>query len=241
MFPCAILCGGLATRLRPITQDIPKSLVPVNGEPFLAHQLRLLRSRGVEKVVLCVGHLGEMIQEFVRNNGDFGLRIDCSYDGEHLLGTAGAIRKALPFLDTRFFVLYGDSYLPCDYSGVADSFIASRLDGLMTIYKNDGQYDCSNVEAENGRIVRYDKRNRSERMQYIDYGLGVFDRAVFESIQPDKSCDLAEIYQKLLAEHELASFGVPERFYEIGSQAGILDLAQYLSVDNTPLSNLSTS
>lgn len=231
MLPCAILCGGLATRLRPITETIPKSLITIKGEPFIAHQLRLLHSRGVRDVVLCVGYLGEMIERVVGDGSAFGMRVSYSHDGETLLGTAGAVRNALPLLadSGSFFVLYGDSYLPCDYRAVAEAFRQSQFDGLMTIYRNEGHFDASNVEAENGRILCYDKRNKSERMHYIDYGLGVFARRVFEAIPPNEVRDLASVYRQLLAEGQLASFEIPERFYETGSPQGIADFEEYIS------------
>ena len=229
MLPCAILCGGLATRLRPVTEKIPKSLIEICGEPFIAHQLRLLSRRGIESVVLCVGYLGDMIRAVAGDGSEFGLRVAYSYDGERLLGTAGAIRKALPLLDSSFFVLYGDSYLDCDYGAIANAFRESGLQSLMTIYNNQGKYDTSNVEAADGRILRYDKRNRSEQMHFIDYGLGVFERQVFEEIQADEPRDLADVYQRLLAKGQLAAYEVPERFYEIGSTTGISELQQLLA------------
>ena len=139
-------------------EQIPKSMIPIAGKPFIAHQLDLLRSQGVSEVVLCVGHLGRQIEDYVGDGARFELRILYSFDGDQLLGTAGAIRKALPMLDAAFFVLYGDSYLPCDFRAVLASFEASHLRGLMTIYKNEGQYDSSNVEAHDGRITLYDKK-----------------------------------------------------------------------------------
>ena len=227
--PCAILCGGLATRLRPITEKIPKSLILVNDEPFIAYQLRLLHSRAIRRVVLCVGFLGEMIQEFVRDGAKFGLEVSYSFDGRKLLGTAGAIRKALPMLGRAFFVLYGDSYLECDYGAVAYAFEKSTRRGLMTIYRNDGRFDTSNVEANGGLIVSYDKRNRTSRMQHIDYGLGVFSASVFAGLAADEFRDLAEVYQVLLKTGELAAYEVGERFYEIGSSEGIRDLENHLT------------
>ncbi|MGH9694213.1 MAG: sugar phosphate nucleotidyltransferase, partial [Bryobacteraceae bacterium] len=164
MFPVVILCGGLATRLHPVTETIPKSLIPINGEPFLAHQLRLLRSRGIAEVVLCAGFLGETIRNFAGDGSRFGLRISYSFDGPVLLGTAGAIRRALPYLPETFFVLYGDSYLPCDYARVALAFDDSGKQGLMTVYRNQEQFDSSNVEYAGGRIVRYDKRQKTPAM-----------------------------------------------------------------------------
>lgn len=228
MLPCAILCGGLATRLRPITERIPKSLVPIHGEPFLAHQLRLLQRKGVREVVLCVGHLGEAIQDFAGEGRKFGIHIGYSFDGALLLGTAGAIRKALPQLGGRFFVLYGDSYLDCDYADIAHTFVISHKQGLMTIYRNEGRFDTSNVQAENGFVLHYDKKARTPQMRYIDYGLGIFQRLVFEALPAGEFCDLADVYQSLLAARELAAYQVKERFYEIGSPAGIADLEQLL-------------
>jgi N-acetyl-alpha-D-muramate 1-phosphate uridylyltransferase len=232
MLPCAILCGGLATRLRPITEKIPKSLIPINGEPFIAHQLRLLHAKGVTRVVLCVGHLGEMIREFVGDGEKFGMDISYSFDGVQLLGTGGAIRKAIPFLDTAFFVLYGDSYLTCDYKSVAEAFQGAHRRGLMTIYCNEGRFDTSNVEANDGLIVRYDKRVRTSRMLHIDYGLGVFAESVFKELPANQIRDLAEVYQNLVAKDDLAAFQVEERFFEIGSEQGIRDLEQYLAAES---------
>jgi N-acetyl-alpha-D-muramate 1-phosphate uridylyltransferase len=178
--------------------------------------------------MLCIGHLGEMIQDFAKGGRDFGLNIGYSFDGAPLLGTAGAIRKALPQLHNQFFVLYGDSYLDCDYAAVADAFTASKKRGLMTIYRNEGSFDTSNVEAENGSILRYDKKNRTPQMHYIDYGLGVFQRSVFEELPSNQICDLADVYKSLLAARQLAAYEVQKRFYEIGSPSGIADLEQYL-------------
>jgi len=229
MLPCAILCGGLATRLRPVTETIPKSLIPINGEPFITHQLRLLKSKGVTDAVLCVGYLGEMIRDFVGTGTKFNMNVSYSFDGETLLGTAGAIRKALPLLDAAFFVLYGDSYLTCDYTQIAEAFTMGKARGLMTIYRNEGRFDTSNVEANDSFILRYDKRNRTPGMHYIDYGLGVFAQSVFSELPANEIRDLAEVYQKLCSEGDLAGYEVEERFYEIGSAQGIGDLEEYLA------------
>jgi N-acetyl-alpha-D-muramate 1-phosphate uridylyltransferase len=228
MLPVAILAGGLATRLRPMTDNIPKALVEIHGEPFIAHQLRLLESRGIRRVVLCLGYRGEMVRDFVAGGRDFGLAVDYSFDGPSLRGTAGAIHQALPLLGGEFFVLYGDSYLPCDYAAVAEAFRASGLPALMTVFRNDGQWDSSNVEFAGGRILAYDKKNRTPRMHHIDYGLGVFARRAFATMAPASVHDLAALYAGLLERNELAALEVKERFYEIGSAAGIEELAEAL-------------
>ncbi|HEY3938628.1 MAG TPA: nucleotidyltransferase family protein [Bryobacteraceae bacterium] len=229
MLTCAILCGGLATRLRPLTETIPKSLIPINGRPYIAYQLELLYSRGIRNAVLCVGHLGEKIEAFVGDGSSFGMSVSYSFDGPVLLGTGSAIRKALPLLGDAFFVLYGDSYLTCDYRAVQAYFGSAGKRGLMTIYRNVGLYDTSNIEAVDGRIIRYDKQLRTPGMQFIDYGLGLFQRAAFEDLPADRFTGLETVYKTLLEEGELAAFEVPERFYEIGSPAGISDLEEYLA------------
>ena len=226
--PVAILAGGFATRLRPITEKIPKSLIFVAGKPFLAHQLELLRSRGLRRVVLCVGHLGEMIQRDFGDGSQFGVRIDYSFDGPKLLGTGGAIKQALPLLGGNFFVLYGDSYLPIEYRPVADFFQHSDKLGCMTVYRNEGRHDTSNVVFRNGQIEVYDKKNRTSEMKHIDYGLSLFKSAAFDLFPADKPFDLAEVMGKLVREKQLAGYEVYERFYEMGSPAGLAELETLL-------------
>jgi NDP-sugar pyrophosphorylase family protein len=226
--PVAILAGGLATRLRPITEKIPKSLVEVAGRPFLWHQLKLLESRGIREAILCAGYLGEMIQREAASF-DCGVQLRFSFDGERLLGTGGALRRAVPLLPETFFVLYGDSYLLCDYRAAADTFRRSRKRGLMTVYRNEGRFDTSNVEYANGQIMRYQKNQPDERMLHIDYGLGMFHREVFEGLPDGQFCDLAGIYVSLLREEQLAAFEVRERFYEIGSPQGLREAEAFLA------------
>lgn len=228
MLPVAILAGGLATRLRPLTETIPKSLVEIDGEPFLWHQLRLLRENGIERVVLCVSHLGEKVRDSVGDGKAFGLHIDYSFDGATLLGTAGALKRAQALLGEAFFALYGDSYLPIDWAAVERAFRESGKAGLMTVYRNEGQWDSSNVEYVNGRILAYNKKLRTARMRHIDYGLGVLRGAALAGVPEGQAWDLATLYQELLEAGELAAFEAPQRFYEIGSFGGIEELRAHL-------------
>jgi len=226
--PVAILAGGLATRLRPITEHIPKVLVPVAGKPFLAHQLALLRQRGVRRAVLCLGHLGEMVEREFGGGRQHGVQLQYSYDGPVLLGTGGALKRALPLLGEEFFVLYGDSYLPIDFKPVADFFAHSGRLGLMTVYRNQGRYDTSNVVFGDGEIKVYDKKRQLPEMQHIDYGLSLFKAKAFEGWPADKPFDLADVMQRLVTGNQLAGFEVKERFYEIGSHGGLAELEELL-------------
>ena len=227
--PVAILAGGLATRLRPFTEKVPKLLVEVAGEPFFSHQLRLLKQAGARHLVVCAGYLGEMIVEQYGDGRKWGMHIEYSFDGPKLLGTGGALIRALPLLGEAFHVLYGDSYLPIDYKDVENAFYTSKKNGLMTVYKNSDRHDVSNVWFENNAIKAYDKRNKIPEMQHIDYGLGVLHSKIFESYSNNEIIDLADIYTKLVADKNLAGYESKKRFYEIGSHSGLQELDKLLA------------
>jgi NDP-sugar pyrophosphorylase family protein len=219
----------MATRLRPITEKIPKLLVEVAGEPFFSHQLRLLKKNGLTKIVLCVGYLGDMIVEQYGDGSKWGVEIQYSFDGEKLLGTGGALIRALPKLGDAFYVLYGDSYLPIDYQAVGRSFLDSGKLGLMTVFENREAYDASNVWFEDGRIVFYSKKEKLPQMRHIDYGLGVFRAAAFDSCPRDAVVDLAAVQTDLVGRGQLAGYEMKQRFYEIGSHAGLDELNRLLA------------
>ena len=168
--------------------------------------------------------------ERVGNGWNLGLTVQYSFDGPRLLGTGGAIKQALAKLDGPvFFVLYGDAYLECDYVAVQSAFESSGKLGLMTVFRNEGQWDASNIEFSDGRILAYDKKNLNPNMKYIDYGLGLFRKEAFDSVPPDEPYDLATLQQNLIRGDQVAGLEVFERFYEIGSPAGLEETRQYLA------------
>jgi NDP-sugar pyrophosphorylase family protein len=232
--PVALLAGGMATRLRPITEKIPKLLVEVAGEPFFSHQLRLLKQNGLTKIVLCVGYLGDMIVEQYGDGSKWGVEIQYSFDGEKLLGTGGALIRALPKLGDAFYVLYGDSYLPIDYQAVGRAFLESGKLGLMTVFENREAYDASNVWFDDGRIKFYSKKEKVPQMKHIDYGLGLFRAAAFDPCPRDSVVDLAAVQTDLVRRGELAGYEMKERFYEIGSHAGLDELNRLLAGSPRP-------
>lgn len=227
MLPVAILAGGLATRLHPITEKIPKSLVDVAGKPFVFRQLEYLKQQGFTDVVLCVSYLGERVEAVVGDGAGFGLQVRYSWDGPRLLGTGGALRQALPLLGEQFFVFYGDSYLPIDFQAVERDFLLSGKPALMTVMKNNDQWDKSNVLVRDGCIIEYNKSAPSPEMEYIDYGLGVLSAAVLKNADVNDPFDLADMYRKLSVQGSLAVHEVFERFYEIGSHKGLEESIDY--------------
>ena len=225
--PICILAGGLGTRLGGLVADTPKPLLPVAGEPFLVHQLRLLSRYGATRAVLCVGYLGERIEAEI-GNAMFGIELEYVYDPPDLAGTAGAIRGALQALGDRFLVLYGDTYLRIDFAAVDSAHRASGKAALMTVLRNDGLWDQSNVLLRDGEIVRYDKAHPTADMRWIDYGLGVLTR---EALEVSESADLATVYTELAAAGELAAFEASERFYEIGTPVALAETDAFLSAN----------
>ena len=226
--PVAILAGGLGTRLRPHTERIPKALMEVALRPFVEHQLELLRRNGYSRVVFCLGYLGHLVKARLTQRHIMGMDLEFVFDGEQLLGTGGALRNALPLLGEQFFVLYGDSYLDCDYHAVESAFISSRKCGLMTVFANRNQWQRSNVLFDQGRILRYDKLQPTDAMQHIDYGLGALSAKAFDNYSSNTFLDLATVYQDLIVAQELAGYEVSQRFYEIGSIEGLAETGGYL-------------
>ncbi len=229
MIPVAILAGGLATRLRPLTSTMPKALVPVAGKPFLLHQLEYLCTQGVRQVVLCTGYRASQIEAVVGNGSVCGLKVDYSEDGETLLGTGGAIAKALPLLGPAFFVLYGDSFLPVSFAEVESQWHQTKKPALMAVFRNEGQWDTSNVFFENPMVIEYNKQEPHPEMNFIDYGLGVLSAEAFADYRDSTPFDLADLYHDLSLVDKLAGMEVFERFYEIGSHQGLAQAEAYFN------------
>jgi N-acetyl-alpha-D-muramate 1-phosphate uridylyltransferase len=229
--PVAILAGGLGTRLGDLGRATPKALIEIAGRPFALWQLELLLAHGVQRVVMCVGHHGERIEAAI--GAPFGLDVIYVHDPPGLAGTAGALRGALEHLGEHFLVLYGDTYLRIDYADVDRAFVASRRQGLMTVLRNEGRWDTSNVLFDGARVVRYDKRRPTPDMQWIDYGLGALHADALEL----PGADLADVYRALAERGELAGYEATERFYEIGTPGSLAETAAFLSSSSSSSSS----
>jgi len=234
VLPVAILAGGLATRLRPITDTIPKALVEVAGAPFIVRQLDYLQAQRCREVVLCVSHLGDQIEAVVGDGSLFGMRVRYAFDGPVRLGTGGALQQALPLLSEVFFVLYGDSFLPIDFAAVQRAFVAAQRPALMTVLKNHDRWDKSNVEYRKGVVIEYNKRRPRPEMAYIDYGLSILSAITFEAYARGTPFDLADVFHDLSMTGHLAGFEVHQRFYEIGSHEGLAATEDYFKSQGRP-------
>jgi NDP-sugar pyrophosphorylase family protein len=223
-----ILAGGRGTRLRPLTNHLPKVLVEVYGKPFLQYQLGWLARYGLRDVVLCVGHLAENIEAFAKDGSAFGVHITYSREEDTLLGTAGALKKAQTLLDDSFCVLNGDSYLPINPLKAIEYFEQARFTAMMLTFKNLGRYDKSNVIVENGFVTFYSRDRYVDELEFIDYGMRIFRKEVLQSIPAGCFCDLDALYQELIEQKKLAAYLVGDPFYEVGSVEGLTRFKQYV-------------
>ncbi len=228
MLPLAILAGGHATRLGSLTKEFPKCLIEIDRKPFVDWQLNLLVQKGYSDFIFCISYKSKMIQDHLGDGSRWGARIRYSLDGETQLGTGGAIQKALPLLGKSFGVIYGDSYLPTDYSAIEKAFLNSRGEAMMAVYHNRNELDASNVEYTNGSLINYQKGTNDPKMHHIDYGLTYFHEEAFTNLKPHVTFDLSELCHRLSTEKKLAGFEVFQRFYEIGSVSGIKEFSKYL-------------
>lgn len=224
-----ILAGGPGTRLKPITEKIPKAMILIGGKPFLELQLNLLKRHGISDIVLCIGHLGEKIKEYFGDGRKFGVKIRYSEETEKLLGTGGGLKKAVDLLDDVFFVTYGDAYLILDYQKVMRYFKKADKLGLMVVYKNFDKYNKSNVVVEGDLVKIYSKQRRAPCMVYIDFGVSVLRKKALALIPKGKVIDLEEFYQELIKREELLAFETHQRFYEVGSEKGLKEFERMVS------------
>lgn len=212
--PVCILAGGKGTRLGDLAREVPKPLVPVAGRPFLEHQIELLRSNGANALVLCVGHLGELIEAALGDGARLGVSISYAHDPPGLAGTAGAVRAALPLLGDEFLLMYGDTYLRVDYRDVAAARRRAGTPALMTVLRNDDRWEPSNAVYARGMVAAYDKRRPPAGAHWIDYGLLAMTP---EALAITDSPDLSDVQRDLAARGRMAGYPARRRFYDIGT------------------------
>lgn len=223
-----ILAGGLATRLGELVKDIPKSLININGTPFIFYQLEYLKSQGFKNIHLCLSHKKELIIDTLDQNNNLGLNISFSFDGKKQLGTGGALINALEYLEDEFLVQYGDTYLPIDYNKIISFYAENNRYNILTVFKNQNKYDQSNIILDQNNIVLYDKDLYDEKMEYIDYGLSLLKKDTLKEYDCDGFIDLSSVYKALITKKELIAFEVYQRFYEIGKPDGIKETEKFL-------------
>jgi MurNAc alpha-1-phosphate uridylyltransferase len=228
MLPIVILCGGLSTRLQPLTENIPKSMIDVIGKPFIDHQLSLLKENGVKEVILCIGRFGNQIQNYVNDGKQWGISVQYSQDGNKLLGTGGALKKALPILPDEFIVMNGDSYLDINYNNVLQKYISMGNPLLMTVFPVIDMYTYKNVYIKNKTIILYDKSGAHPKLNYIDYGLTFMKKRLLQDLKTGSIFDFSVIYSKAISQHIASYYESPKIFHEMGSHKGLKETIEYI-------------
>jgi len=227
-----VLLGGIGKRLKGIESNRPKAMLDIHGTPFFSYQLKLLKEQGLKDFVFCVGHKAEVIKNYFKDGALFGVNIRYSYDGKELLGTAGALRKALPSLKKDFMVIYGDSYMDVDYAEIAYNYYKVKEEenkkGLMVIFKNKNRYDKSNVLFKDGKLLKYDKKKPSAEMEHIDYGISLLNKSIVKKIPKDKYMDFSSVYHHLVEHEFMAGYEVRNRFYEIGTPSSLEEFKEFI-------------
>jgi N-acetyl-alpha-D-muramate 1-phosphate uridylyltransferase len=223
-----IIAGGLATRLRPMTFLTPKSMIEIEGKPFIEYQIINLKRQGISDVVICVGHMGGKIEAYLGSGSNYGVNIIYRYDRGYPMGTAGALKNANDVLGDPFFTIYGDSYISIDFAKAKRRFDRSNKPVMMTVFKNCDRFDRSNVVVENDLVKVYDKQNKHENMDYIDYGALILRKGVLDLVPGGQPYSLEELLMPMVERKQVLAFKVSERFYEIGSIRGISEFAQYI-------------
>ena len=223
--PIVVLVGGLGRRLGNKVKKNPKPLIKINGKPFLEIILTNLINKGFKKIVLCTGYLESKILKFVKKK-KIKAKIIISSDGKSLLDTGGAIKKARNKVSNKFFLMYGDTFLPIDFEKIEKKYLKQKKPVLMTILKNNNKFDKSNV-FYNKKTLLYSKDNYDAKMKYIDYGLLVFNKNVFKTIKK-KKFPLSLLLNKLSLKNLIYGYKVYKRFYEIGSIKGLRETKKYL-------------
>ena len=224
--PVAILAGGLAKRLKKNTFNKPKALIDIAGKPFISRQLSYLSNQNIKDIVICTAHLGNQIKDYVGDGSRYNLKVSYSDDGDKLLGTGGSLKKASRILGENFFILYGDSFLPINFSLVEKAYFRQKKPALMTVFKNNDHGDKSNVYFKN-KCALYNKKNPQKNMNYIDYGLNVVKSTIFYNFPSNKMFDLSDVFEDLSKKNLLAGLEIYERFYEIGSINGLNDTIDF--------------
>ena len=224
--PVAILAGGLGTRLGKKALNKAKVLIDVAGKPFISRQLNYLSDQGIKDIVICVGHLGNQIKNYIGNGSKYNLNVSYSDDSDRLLGTGGSIKKACQILGEHFFILYGDSFLPVNFSLIEKAYFQEKKPALMTVLKNKGRWDKSNAYFKD-KCVKYNKKKPQKNMDYIDYGLNIVRNSIFSDFPSNEVFDLADVFENLSNKSLLAGFEIYDRFYEIGSINGLNDTLEF--------------
>jgi NDP-sugar pyrophosphorylase family protein len=223
-----ILCGGLAKRLGSLAKAIPKSMIDVNGKPFIEHQINYLKKQDIKDIILCVGHLSKKITDYFQDGSKFNVKIKYSFDGDKQLGPIGALKKAEPLLEKEFFTMYGDSYLTIDFKKFYNFYKQYDKPACIAVYKNQNKYDKSNLIVKDKMVTGCGDKDRSQNMTYIDYGTSIFKKTTLKLVPENTYFSTSDFFTELIKRNELLAYEVKNRFYHIGNPEALEEFRAYI-------------
>lgn len=215
-----ILAGGKGSRLMPLTEKIPKSMVKINGVPFLEIILRNLKSKGINRIVLCVGYLSYVIEDYFHTGQKLNLKISYSHENQ-VLGTAGAIKNARKLLENEFIVLNGDTFVEIDLEKFVKFSQHNNKICTITGFKNhDNDKDfCNNLLIDkNYRVLKYTKDEKISEMDYVDAGVYYCKREIMNYFNNKVPISLEyDVFSKLIKDEQMICFPIHKKFHDIGN------------------------
>lgn len=223
-----IICGGLATRLGNLAKKTPKSMMDINGKPFIEHQIEMLKKQNIKNIVLCTGHLSEKIESYLGDGKNFGVDIKYSYDGGKRLGPMGAVKNAESILEKDFFIMYGDSYIFVDFNKVYDFYKENNELVCMVVYKNKNKYDKSNLIVENNRVIGHKDLKVEGKIEYIDYGTSILNKKSLDFIPKDSFFSTEDFFKKMIKKNQLLAYEIKKRFYHIGNPKALEEFRNFV-------------
>lgn len=213
-----ILAGGRGTRLKPLTDTIPKAMIPFHGKPFVEYLVELLREQGFEKILFLLGYLPHVIQNYFGDGRSFGVHIDyCISDVD--FDTGRRMKLAEQQLDPCFLLMYSDNYWPMRMRLMWEHFIRTKALAQLTVYANRDAYRPRNnvLIDDQGMVLLYDKRSELSELQGVDIGFALVRKEVL-TLLPDENVSFEEyVYPILAGRRQLAAFVTDHRYYSVST------------------------
>jgi len=223
-----ILAGGRGSRLRPITDSLPKPMIPFYGKPFLEYLVELLRAQGFERILLLLGYLPELVRSHFGDGRRWEMKIDYSVsDIEDETGRR--LTKAGSKIDPMFLLMYCDNYWPMPFEKMWKAFLEKDPVGMLTVYRNWDKYTRDNVRlAEDGKVLTYDKERTASGLSGVDIGFAIFRRQVLDLLPEENVSFERVVYPKLVEKGQLAAFRTGHRYYSVSAPERLSLTEQFL-------------
>jgi NDP-sugar pyrophosphorylase family protein len=198
-----VIAGGLATRMRPIAEDVPKCMVDIKGKPLIHHQLEVFKRQGFDEIIFCVAHLADEVKGYFKDGSSLGLSISYVQDGDTLMGTAGSVKLAEGLIgaDEDFIVYYGDTLTTMDLNRFMDYHKKKGAIATIALHPLKRDYKSSSLIClgEDSKVSIFNEKPTTEEFQkyrgekcYVNSGIYALDRRVLGQIPKGERYDFGK-------------------------------------------------